>query len=234
MEESVQLFEPLLLTRPSPWKTPAVLVAFRDRDDRRKLLAQKRDLASLVVPAFDAAVEHLMTGEGLDAGTDPEDASVERGELVFDRQLRLLHASRAAVRIIASARSDVLEAARSMSEQAIRSEPVSPTMVVGSVRLGLLLRCDGDGEPVHAVIALERVRPRRLSVRAVHRHTRLTRRQSEVALLMARRQTYREIARALGIRPDTARRHCQAVLDRLGLHGREDVGDALWKAVPRS
>lgn len=51
----------------------------------------------------------------------------------------------------------------------------------------------------------------------------LTPRQAEVALLMAERRTGKEIAKQLDIRPNTARRHCQDVLRRLGLHDRKDV-----------
>ena len=55
----------------------------------------------------------------------------------------------------------------------------------------------------------------------------LTARQAEVADLMAQRRTTKEIARVLGIAHNTARRHCQAVLRRLGVHTRLDVGRTL-------
>lgn len=51
----------------------------------------------------------------------------------------------------------------------------------------------------------------------------LTERQAQVALLMADRRTYKEIARELDIRPNTARRHSSMVLRKLGIHRREDV-----------
>lgn len=62
----------------------------------------------------------------------------------------------------------------------------------------------------------------------------LTRRQAEVALRMAGRRTHKEIARGLDIRPNTARRHCQDVLRRLGVHRREDVATVLASAVDKS
>lgn len=55
----------------------------------------------------------------------------------------------------------------------------------------------------------------------------LTPREAEVALLMSQRLTTKEIARDLEIRPNTARRHCQKVLDKMGLHRKEDVADEL-------
>lgn len=58
----------------------------------------------------------------------------------------------------------------------------------------------------------------------------LTSRQYEVATLMADRFTHVEIARRLEIRPNTARRHCEAVMLKLGVHRRADVEALLWGA----
>lgn len=57
----------------------------------------------------------------------------------------------------------------------------------------------------------------------------LTEREAQVALLMAERFTYKEIAAHLMISPNTARRHCEKVLFKLGVHQRQDVGQALGK-----
>lgn len=51
----------------------------------------------------------------------------------------------------------------------------------------------------------------------------LTPRQATVAMLMAEGRTYREIATALGIRPHTARRHWEQVLQRLGVRFKSEV-----------
>lgn len=58
---------------------------------------------------------------------------------------------------------------------------------------------------------------------------RLSPREAQVALLMAERFTHQEIALQLRISPNTARRHCEQVLRKLGLHSRHDVGEALGK-----
>lgn len=63
--------------------------------------------------------------------------------------------------------------------------------------------------------------------------TRLTRREAQVALLMAERYGHTEIAEQLGIRPNTARRHCERVLGKLGAHRKQDVAAALGK-IPGS
>ena len=64
-------------------------------------------------------------------------------------------------------------------------------------------------------------------------HRGLTRREAQVALLMAERYSHTEIAEQLGIRPNTARRHSERVLNKLGIHRRQDVAEALGK-VPVS
>jgi len=63
--------------------------------------------------------------------------------------------------------------------------------------------------------------------------TGLTIREAEVALMMADRFNFREIAERLRIRPNTARRHCERVLSKLGVHRRQDVAQALGK-IPGS
>jgi len=69
----------------------------------------------------------------------------------------------------------------------------------------------------------------RPSIRTLVERHGLTRRQAEVALLLADRRSTKEIAKRLDVRLNTARRHVQAVLRRLGLNGRDEVADAIGK-----
>ena len=55
----------------------------------------------------------------------------------------------------------------------------------------------------------------------------LTKREAQVALLVAERLTHGEIAFRLGMEPNTARRHCERVLEKLGVSRRQDVPRAL-------
>ncbi|BAH40029.1 LuxR family transcriptional regulator [Gemmatimonas aurantiaca T-27] len=55
----------------------------------------------------------------------------------------------------------------------------------------------------------------------------LTPRQQDVAFMMAERLTYLEIAQRIGVKPNTARRHCEAVMNKLGVHEKQDVARAL-------
>lgn len=64
-------------------------------------------------------------------------------------------------------------------------------------------------------------------------HLGLTAREAQVALLMADRLTAAEIASQLKIKPNTARRHCERVLQRLGVSRRQDVAKALGR-IPGS
>ena len=64
-------------------------------------------------------------------------------------------------------------------------------------------------------------------------HAELTQREAQVALLMAERLTHTEIAAELKIKPNTARRHCENVLRKLGVGRRRDVAAAVGK-IPGS
>jgi DNA-binding CsgD family transcriptional regulator/predicted ester cyclase len=64
-------------------------------------------------------------------------------------------------------------------------------------------------------------------------HAALTAREAQVALLMGERLTHVEIASELKIMPNTARRHCEKVLLKLGISRRQDVAGALGK-IPGS
>ena len=59
--------------------------------------------------------------------------------------------------------------------------------------------------------------------RKVVRRAKLTPREREVALLLAKRRTSKEIAEALGVTFATARRHTERVLEKLGLNSRRTV-----------
>jgi DNA-binding CsgD family transcriptional regulator len=56
----------------------------------------------------------------------------------------------------------------------------------------------------------------------------LTPREAEVALAMAERMSSPEIAMALGISPNTARRHCERVLAKLALRSRRAVRAVIY------
>ena len=67
----------------------------------------------------------------------------------------------------------------------------------------------------------------------LRKHAGLTAREAQVALLMGERLTHTEIATELKIKPNTARRHCEKVLLKLGVSRRQDVSRALGQ-IPGS
>jgi DNA-binding CsgD family transcriptional regulator len=83
-----------------------------------------------------------------------------------------------------------------------------------------------DHNQTFALIELEEPRTRHTAGMVSDRFG-LTVRQAQVAVLMAARRTHKEIASQLAIRPNTARRHCEQVLLRLGVHSRDDVARLL-------
>ena len=55
----------------------------------------------------------------------------------------------------------------------------------------------------------------------------LTRREAQVARLLARRASNPEIAEQLGISPHTVRHHAENVFSKLGVHSRRAIGGRL-------
>jgi DNA-binding CsgD family transcriptional regulator len=55
----------------------------------------------------------------------------------------------------------------------------------------------------------------------------LTRREAEVAHLLAQRLTNSELGAALGVSPHTAKRHTERVLANLAIHSRRGIAAAL-------
>jgi DNA-binding CsgD family transcriptional regulator len=66
-----------------------------------------------------------------------------------------------------------------------------------------------------------------VALEEVQKQFNLTPREAEVARLLARRKTNKEIANALCISPHTARHHTEAVLDKLDIDSRRDVRERL-------
>ena len=93
---------------------------------------------------------------------------------------------------------------------------------------GLIVRGFDRWNRGEMIASLMQVRMDELGV-----HRGLTRREAQVALLMAERFSHTEIAEQLVIKSNTARRHCERVLNKLGIHRRQDVAKALGK-IPGS
>ena len=82
----------------------------------------------------------------------------------------------------------------------------------------------GDDARV-VVVVLERREPPAVPPAEVARRFHLTRRETEVAMLLAERRTNSEISTALGISRHTVKRHAEQVLAKLGVRSRSRVSD---------
>jgi DNA-binding CsgD family transcriptional regulator len=110
--------------------------------------------------------------------------------------------------------------------------PLSETVrtPAGAWRLRPVLFGEGiAGRPL-AAIAVERVAPALPAPNALVERFGLTPQEARVALLLAERRRNTEVAEALGVRPATARRHTERVLEKLGVHSRDAVRAALLDA----
>lgn len=88
--------------------------------------------------------------------------------------------------------------------------------------------------PATVVVTIERAPDRLPPIPELRRWFDLTRREAEVALLLAKRRTNREIARDLGVKHFTARRHTEKVLMKLGLRSRTEVESVLRTRAARA
>jgi DNA-binding CsgD family transcriptional regulator len=87
------------------------------------------------------------------------------------------------------------------------------------------------GDAPLVIVRLDRASPPQLPVGQLRDRFGLTRRQAEVAVLLARRKTNPEIAGALSISPHTARHHTESVLGKLGIGDRRQVAQVVAEGL---
>lgn len=205
--------------------------------------AVELEMARLLHPAFEAGVATVIrTAASRSSLTTALDAS-PNGALVFDRGGRLLHQTPAVARLTGTHRGEraVIETGRAMARGLASVDPcdaLDPGHAArtvhehaGTYRLSAVLLGEGVFALQPAVLVTVTRPDAPLPDRATLRERfGLTRRQAEVALLLAQRKTDPEIAELLCISPYTARGHAEAVMGKLGIHSRRDI--ALMIAEP--
>jgi len=85
----------------------------------------------------------------------------------------------------------------------------------------------GAGQVATLVVVIAPEEDVPANARELRRRFGLTRRESEVALMLADRRSNREIAETLSIAERTARRHTEQVLSKLNTSSRTEVGGVL-------
>ena len=170
--------------------------------------------------------------------------------LLYDLDGRLVHRNRAFARavegcVVAEA---LVEAADDLARRAGRLvrqpaalssewEAVSEgcEMPVGTYRLRAVRVGPGvTGYREAVLVTMEPYEAAPLSAEALRARFGLTRQQARVALLLAERKTTAEIAEALAISPHTARRHTEAVMEKLGVHRKTEVAPRLREGASRT
>lgn len=219
---------------------PALINCYREKEDGRQLLLRRgKPLAELVAPAFRAGARAWLGAQALRSSVARLVDALAKGVLLYDQQGRLVHANPEARRLLE-------DPARGRETRA-RAESIATAVVganagalhtqfaarAGEVRLdGIRLGPGAGASGIEAAVLAEDRRDRLPDASTVSRRHGLSSRQAEVALLLAERLSDKEIARRLGIRPNTARRHSTDVLATLGLHSRREVGLALRARGP--
>lgn len=209
-----------------------------DRPETRKFGDGTVDVLSLLTPAYQAGLDALArvrtARAALDELADPL--------LVFDLSGREIHRSAALASVLAEeATAPVLARAKALARDfaATFSSSGRPTDLTAPVarlsaggreyRLRLTLLPAGllAEDVTIAVLVLQptaSVLPDRESLQAVHR---LTPREAEVALRLARGASRKGIARDLGVSPHTVRAQTEKVFLKLGVSTRSAVAAAL-------
>jgi DNA-binding CsgD family transcriptional regulator len=125
----------------------------------------------------------------------------------------------AAMRIFAG---DELEARPHPTDATATRAPGARLAAWGGYRLRAVGLPPGEVGPGPSVIVeVERNGPPLPHVDDLVARCGLTRREAEVALLLARGGSDREMARALGVSPHTIRKHTEHIFDKLRLHSRK-------------
>lgn len=115
--------------------------------------------------------------------------------------------------------------ARDGGSQGARFSAQAASGEVFEVRAQPLLHA-ADGPPI-VLVAIRPTTERLPDLEEVRERFGLSLRQGQVALLLARRLSTKEIADELGISRHTARRHVEIAMMRLRVHSRTDIADVL-------
>jgi DNA-binding CsgD family transcriptional regulator len=235
------LLDPIWAAVPVEGHTvPAVLLGHHESSKGKRFGKRGIDIMEILRPALRAAVTTVrhVTAHRTTLGRSLDSLSV--GAVLVGRTGKIRHQNPVATRILeegpagelvlAAVLSMASDARHSLTARRIESAFPDPrTITVGTVsyRASATSTASLDlGERNAVLIFLENATEEQGPAVLADRW-RLTRRQAEVAVLLAERKTDPEIAHLLGVSVYTARHHAEAVLGRLGLRSRRDVAERL-------
>lgn len=213
---------------------------WHSRPEGRRFGRRETSILRLLYPAFEAGVRTALRTVSSRAALAASLDARSDGVLVYDLGGRLLHRNPAVGRIVPTGRAEetLIDAGREMARGLGAGDPVDLLSPRNAARTVSTRMADheltavrlAEGVFTLGAVAVVTVAagPEPLPDRATLRERfGLTRRQAEVALLLARRKTNPEIAETLSISPHTARHHTAAVMGKLGVRDRLKIGRAL-------
>jgi DNA-binding CsgD family transcriptional regulator len=243
--------EPLVLATGRRFAPPSLRVAgmvnmYAERAGQPRMSAEGLAIAGLLHPLLQSSMRALQSAGMhrhqldlmIDASAGPTLLCTAMG-LVVHRNARaaaLFNDEPLAARIAsvcAQVARDVGQAAHSRpgSDLALRPfERNAPGARGAYVIRGTAISAPFAGPP-HVIISIETVSHARATTDQVRSHHRMSRRQAEVALLLAEGRSNKEIAERLGISESTARRHTEAVFGALGVRSRAQVAARLMRGA---
>lgn len=122
-------------------------------------------------------------------------------------------------------RARIIEEVRGALTRCIAEQP-HLTLTIDGTEYGLHVTEIGQ-RPGHVLAIVRPLQPTWLTDLDLRKRYGLTKRQIEVARLLAERRSDKEIAKALRIRENTVGAHVQMVMIKLGIGRRKDVRDLL-------
>jgi DNA-binding CsgD family transcriptional regulator len=240
-----RLFEPLILAADfAGLPLPAVLgFVFGNEHGATRNLERNKQMLNLLVPAYIAGVaayvrmarQRACFGAMIDSVSAGVTIVGIDGAVVDENQAmkRLVHGDpdggriRVAVRQLSSGIANIVARAAPM-DWANQSRLTEIRTSLARYRITATLVPDGFLHARSAVVALtERMTARSLDREELATQFRLTSREIETAQLLGRGYSTRQVAAAMGISVNTARRHTEHVLEKLDVHSRAAVGARL-------
>ena len=233
-----RLLAPLvLMTDVRPGELPAVLTVYYDSEDSQApRAARRKQIAQLLVPAFASGVRACL---GFARNRDTFGSLVESapmGVVVLDVAGRVIHENPFFSCMMSSdlehgrVRAEVARVAVSVAGVGARNHSTNGVPRPGASQLrtaiaryqisAVLIEDEwaGKGPTVIAIVAP--MNPGPSQAHEIASRFGLTSREAEVAQLLQKGCSSREIAVALRISVNTARRHAERVLGKLGVHSR--------------
>jgi DNA-binding CsgD family transcriptional regulator len=222
---------------------PATIAVYHD-DERKpaKTVARHKVKLQMILPAFIGGVKAyttMMRRRGADIAM--ADAA-PCGVALCDRNGVILHANNQLGRLFSEdreelvVRNEISEAARAAVSHAAKKASADTTRRVSSeVRTqcarytfsAAVLENERLGGRICSVVFVDAHKGRAVDARAVALRHHLTRRETEIALMLQRGYSSKEIAAAIGVSVNTVRRHTEHVMAKFNVHTRLGVAAKL-------